>query len=105
MKFNSFNNRFILEPYHSDRAIKMTTGSGFALIAQKVSLTPLRLKVDFEGIVHGYYTHLPKDSVVYIREEFLHTQAWAKQVLECSDIDGKFIIVDSMYVEMIRKPE
>lgn len=101
MKLNSFNNRFILEPYQGDRTIKSTTGSGFAMIAQKVSLKPLKLLADFDGIVNGAYLSLPAGNVVYVREELLYSQPWAKQLMESEGIEGKFIIVESQFIEMI----
>jgi len=105
MRLQSFNNRFILEPYAGDRTIKTTSGSGFAMIQQKVSLKGLKLQADFEGILNGYYVSLPKGSIAYVREELLFTQQWAKQILESDAIEGKFIIVDSNFVEMIGRPE
>lgn len=94
-------NKFILEPYHSDRALKATTGSGFAMIAQKVTLKPLKLLANFEGHINSSYISLQKGATVYIREELLHTQPWAKQMMECEGIEGKFMIVDVQYIEMI----
>lgn len=112
MKF-SFNNRFIVEPYFSDRTLKATQGSGFAMVSQKVNLKGLKLLVDVrlfdssflerhvDGIGSTTPFNIPAGSTVYIREELLYTQPWAKQILECKDVDGKFIIIDKQYVEMI----
>lgn len=108
----SFNNRFIVEPYRSDGSIKATTGSGFALISQKVSLKGLKLLADVllsdrpsvsvDGITRPQMIYA--GSTIWIREETLHSAAWAKQIMECEGIEGKFIIVDSRDVEMVSTP-
>lgn len=117
----SLNNRFVVEAYLSDRQIKSTNHGGFAMIQQKVTLKGLRLLIDAK--VDGLGSHtiktafvhsvpaseseevapriVPKGSIAYIREEYLHTQPWAKQLLECEGIEGKFMIVDIQYVEFI----
>jgi hypothetical protein len=102
MNHTSFNNRFILEPYKTDGTVKATTGSGFALISQKVSLKPLKLVLDFEGWINGHEIFIPKGSLAYVREELLHTQEWAKKIMEGEGIEGKFIIVDSSFVESVK---
>jgi hypothetical protein len=108
-------NRFIVEPYLSDRQVKTATatgGTGFAMIQQKVSLKGLRLLVEFrldstekhydgKGNVTSIPTVIPAGSIVYIKEELLHTQAWAKQILESPYI-GKFMIVDKQHIEFIQ---
>ena len=109
----SFNNRFIVEPYFSDRTLKATQGAGFALVAQKVNLKGLTLLVDvhlfdnqfieagLDGLKTTHPFLIPKGSKIYVREEFLYTQPWAKNLMECDSIEGKFIIVDKQFVEMI----
>lgn len=109
MSLISYNNRFIVEPYAGDRTIKTTSGSGFAMIQQKVSLKGLKLLVDVVLIDKPSITQygslapqdIPKGSIIYIKEELLYTQQWAKQILESDAVEGKFIIVDGQYVEMI----
>lgn len=96
-------NKFIVEPYHSDRAIKMTTGSGFAMIAQKVSLKGLKLLVDACILENGHEVWFNAGSVIYFREELLHTQPWAKSQMECEGIEGKFLIVDRQFMEMAER--
>jgi hypothetical protein len=109
MNFLSLNNRLVLEPYTSDGQVKSTTGSGFAMIQQKVKLVGLKLlmaaKVDDFGQFSVDGITMPrvisKNSIAFIREEYLHTQVWAKKLLECEGIEGKFIIVDLQHVEFI----
>ena len=96
-------NRFILEPYQSDRAIKATTGSGFAMIQQKVAVKGFRVLVEFDSIVNGRHVHVPKGSVAYIKEEILFNAEWAKKHMECEELESKFMIVDPQFIEMIGK--
>ena|SRR5271157_6207922 len=109
MNFLSLNNRIIVEPYVSDRVLKSTTGSGFALIQQKVGLKGLKILMDAKIDGLGQYSidgisapkMLSKGSIAFIREEYLHTQEWAKKLMECEGIEGKFMIVDLQFVEFI----
>jgi hypothetical protein len=114
----SFNQRFIVEAYQSDRVIKTTGGGGFAMIAQKVSLKGLKLLVSvpllnaaletyvqLDGVGMTAPIMIPAGSIVYIKEELLHTQEWAKKNFECEGIEGKFMIVEHQFVEMIESPE
>lgn len=108
-------NRFVVAPYLSDRQIKTATSTGstgFAVIQQKVSVIPLRLLVDArlelnEGQVDGKgYTHtvptvVKAGSLVYIKEEFLHSQEWGKRTYEAEGV-GKFMLVDKQFVEFIQ---
>ena len=117
MNLLSINNKFVVAPYVSDGIIKDASTGGkaaFARIQQKVAIVGLRLLVDvlYDGLgawkmgdsVQGS-SEIPKmisaGSIIYIREEYLHTQTWAKQLLESDAIEGKFIIVDKQFVEFI----
>jgi hypothetical protein len=102
MKFTSFNGRFLLEPYAEERVLKTTSGSGFARIQQKVNLKPLKLVLDFEGMVAGSYHTIPKGSLVYVKEEYLYNDARAKQIMEGEGIEGKFIIVESSEIQAVK---
>ena len=99
----SLNNRFIVEPYLTDRALKAKETNGFAMIQQKVSLKGLKTLVD-AWIVNGSDKMIiPKGSIAYVREELLHTQPWAQKILESDAIEGKFIIVDMVNVEFVER--
>jgi hypothetical protein len=105
MKY-TINNKFFLEPYKSDGVIRATNSSGFALISQKVSLKGLKVLVDVVlAETNGSAAIIPAGSIAYVREELLHTQPWAKQIMESEDVDGRFIIVDKQHVEMIDEAE
>lgn len=107
-------NKFVVAPYVSDGTIKTaTTGkTGFAVIEQKVSVKGLRLLVDLvldgmhsriaiDGLSQSGPTTIKAGSTVFIREELLHTQVWAKAIYE-SEYIGKFILVDKQYIEFVQ---
>ena len=107
-------NRFIVEPYVSNREVKTanTGRTGFAVIEQKVAVKGLRLLVDIvldnaptnvsiDGITFYGPTLVRAGSIVFIREELLHTQQWAKQIME-SDHIGRFMIVDKQHIEFVQ---
>ena len=101
----SINNRLILEPYKTDRSLRANVTSGFATVEQKIEVKGLKVLADahiFEG--NGRTTHMviPKGSIAYIREEYLHNQAWAQKVLKSDAIEGGFIIVDLNHVEFVK---
>jgi hypothetical protein len=94
----SLNNKFILESYKEDRSIKANVANGFAMIAQKTQLKGLKSLVDFKS---SDGTIFPKGSTVYIREQLLQAQPWAKQVFTSDAIGEEFIIVDMQYCEFV----
>lgn len=100
---NSFsvNNRFVVEVYQKE-ALKSEIRNGLAMIGQKVSLKGLRILVDAK-LNDG--TLVPKGSSAWIKEETLHTAAWAKTPLQCDTLSSKFFIVDLAHVEFISPPE
>jgi hypothetical protein len=106
-------NRFVVEPYVSDRTVKTaTTGrTEFARIEQKISVKGLRLLVDItldqlqtsiaiDGISQQGPAMVKAGSIIFIREELLHTQPWAKAIFE-SEYLGKFLLVEKQFVEFI----
>ena len=100
----SLNNRFIVEPYASDRTIKTAASTGatsFARIEQKVAVKGLRLLVAVKLEIANQVVMVNAGSTIYIREELLHTQPWAKNIMENERI-GKFMIVDKSFVEFVQ---
>ena len=97
----SLNNRFILEPYKGDRALKANASSGFAIVQQKVSLVGLTLLADVDLARDVFVQTFSKGSKAYIKEEELFTQQWALKVFESDAIQGKFIIVDAAHVQFV----
>lgn len=113
MNMFSLNNRFVVEAYFTDRSLKAKETNGFALIQQKVELKGLRLLVParIENLLSttangGPLTSniIPAGSTIFIREELLHSQPWAKKILESESVEGKFIIVDMANVEFVKLP-
>lgn len=102
----SLNNRLILEPYKTDRALRANVSSGFATVAQKDEVKGLKVLVEariFEGAGRQTSMVIPRGSIAYIREEYLHTAAWAQKVLKADGIEGSFIIVDLQHVEFVKQ--
>jgi hypothetical protein len=98
----SVNNRLILEKYTKEGLRKDDSKTGFAMIAQKTRLKGLRLLVDakiVDGTKDGYV--IGKGSIIYIKEETLHTAPWAAKFLECDKIGEPFMIVDSAHIEFV----
>jgi hypothetical protein len=111
MSILSLNNRFIVEAYFTDRSLKAKETNGFAMIQQKVSLKGLRLLVParldkpLSSTANGgplSETIIPAGSIVYIREELLHTQPWAQKIFESEAVEGKFMIVDMTNIEFVQ---
>jgi hypothetical protein len=100
MKSISLNNRLIVEIYKKE-ALKSEIRNGFATIAQKTCVKGLKVLVD--GALDG--VKIPTNSVVYIREESLHTKPWAQKPLESDNISVPFLIVDKNEIEYITFPE
>lgn len=100
----TLNNKFIVEPYKGDRALKSKNESGFALVQQKISIVGLRLLVEAHVSLNnqpGMNAFFEKGSLVYIKEELLFTQQWAQKQYESDAIEGKFIIVDANNVDFV----
>lgn len=98
---NSFNNKLILEAYKQTE-IKGEVRQGWAQIGQKNNLKGLRVLIS-ATLSDG--TVIPSGSTAYIKEEFLHSQPWAKNKLKSDTLPGEFIIVTMSEVEYISPPE
>lgn len=98
---SSFNNKLILEAY-SQTEVKAEIRSGWATVSQKNNLKGLRVLVQ-ATLNDG--TFVPAGSTAYIKEEYLHTQPWAKNKLKCETLPGEFIIVTMNEVEYVAPPE
>lgn len=96
---SSFNNRLIVEVYQKE-GLKSAVSNGFAFIQQKVNVKGLKVLMNAK-LSDG--TFIAKGSTAYIKEESLHTAAWAQKILE-SDTIGSFIIVDMVNVEWVDPP-
>lgn len=96
----SLNNRLIVEQYVKE-ALKAKVLGGIATPGQRDGLKGLTVLAD------AYLSdgrHIPKGSVAFIREEILHTHAWASKPLTCDTIEGKFLIVELAHIEFFNTP-
>lgn len=97
----SLNNRVFVEAYQKGE-LRSKEKNGFAFVDQKTTLKGL--KVLLEARLNDG-TMVLKNSIAYIKEESLHTQAWAQKPLECDVIGQLFIIVDAIHIEFIVPPK
>lgn len=99
MSIFSLNNRLVVEPYRKDRALRpANTGTGFALVSQKIEIVGLKVLIDAK-LSDG--TIIFKDSIAYIKEEYLHSAPWAQKSTKSEAVGGDCLVVDLNYVEFI----
>ncbi len=100
MKF-SLNNRLILEPYVKE-ALKAEIKGGIATPGQRDNVKGLKLILPaLITFPNGDKEEVPAGSIAYIREETLHTHAWASKPFNCNGVEGKFLIVDLTHIEFL----
>lgn len=98
----ALNQRFIVEAYAEDRGLRADVRNGFAMVSQKVTVKGLKLLVDVDSVSNSPVTRSArKGDLVYIREEYLVTAAWAKKRFSSDAIEGDFMIVDAQFVEFV----
>jgi hypothetical protein len=97
---SSFNGKLVLEAYLQTE-IKAEIRSGWATVNQKSTLKGLKVLVQ-ATLQDG--TVVPAGSTAYIKEEFLHTQPWAKNKLKSDTLPGEFILATMNEVEYIVPP-
>ena len=97
----SINNKLVLEPYKHKGKIKANTSGGFATIAQKSNLVGLKALEYGEFKIGSKIYPVPKGSMVYFKEDTLHTQEWSTQTYTCNELKESFIIAEANQVVMI----
>ena len=93
----SLNNRLVVEVYKKGE-LRHKESNGFAFVDQKVKVHGLKTLMDAK-LNDG--DNIPSGSIVFIKEESLHTAAWAQKAYECDGIEGKFMIIDISVVEFV----
>jgi hypothetical protein len=97
-------NKFVLETYKEDRALKATVQNGFAMVSQKVQVKGLRLLADTIITSNGQKINYVRGEIAYIKEASLQSQPWAKASFTSDAIEGEFMIVDAAHVEFVVTP-
>lgn len=97
----SFSNKLIVEVYQRESAPRAEIRNGWATVGQKNTLKGLTVLVS-ANLSDG--TYIPRGSVAYIKEETLHTAAWAAKNLKSDTVSGEFIVVPLSEVEYIDPP-
>ena len=92
----SINNRIVVEQYVKE-GLKSKVVSGIATPGQRDGLKGLKVLVDFRS----EHVCIPVGSTVYVREEALHTHAWASKPLNCDKIGVPFLMLELSYVEFV----
>ena len=100
-KPSSFNNKLILEAYRQTE-IRAEGNKGWIQAGQKNNLKGLKVLVQ-ATLPNG--ETIPAGSKAWIKEDFLHTQPWAKDIRKCETLPGEFILVTMNEVEFISPPE
>jgi hypothetical protein len=100
----SLNNKVVLEAYQQGQGLKADIKSGFAMVAQKKNIIPLKVLI---GVVLSDGTRIEAGTKAYLSEEELSTQPWAKQVKQIPDIlgDTPCILVDSKNIIFFSEEE
>jgi hypothetical protein len=96
----SMNNRLVLETYQKG-GLNASISNGFAFVEQKVTIKGLKVLMDVR-LSDG--TFVRQGSTAYIREEVLHTHAWAQKVFQCDTLPCSFIVADLSNVDFIVPP-
>jgi hypothetical protein len=94
-------NKYIVETYKEDRALKAEVKNGFAMVQQKVTVKGLKLLADAVITMGGTALEIPAGSVVFIKEGALQSQPWAKAAFSAEGVEGDFMIVEPNFVEFV----
>jgi hypothetical protein len=93
----SLNNKLIVEMYKKE-ALRASEKNGFAFVSQKLTLKGLKVLMNAK-LSDG--TFIRRGSIAYVKEEILHTAAWAQKPMECSAVAEPFLIIDVGYVDFV----
>lgn len=98
MKY-SLNDTFITEVYKQGQGLRAEIKNGFASVAQKSHLHGLKLLVDAK-LTDG--KTVPAGSVIYVAEDILSTQEWAKRIKKADFLEEQeFIMIQKQHVAAI----
>jgi hypothetical protein len=96
-KPTSFNGKLVLEAYQP-KGLQEEKKSGWVTVSQKGRLESLKVLVDAK-LTDG--TTILAGSIVYIREEVLHSAPWAKNRFKNNLLTEEFILANIGDVEYI----
>lgn len=94
----SINNRLVVEQYVKE-GLKSKVIGGIATPGQRDGLKGLKVLVDF--LSEHQHLKIRAGSTVYVREEVLHTHAWASKPLTCEKVGVPFLMLDISYIEFV----
>lgn len=93
----SFNNRVITEVYKKESGPRQEVKNGWATPGQKNNLKGLKVLVD---AMVGEIS-IPAGSTAYVKEETLHTAAWASKSLKSENLTESFMLLPTQEIEYI----
>lgn len=96
-------NKFIVESYIGERALRANTSSGFAMIENRTTLKGLKTVTDTVVHLGLQVEFICKGSTVYIQESKFYEPGWAQKVFTADGVEGNFMIVNTNDVEFIDK--
>lgn len=97
----SLNNRLVLEEYVK-KGLESKVVGGIATPGQRDGIKKLKILVATR-LADG--RDIPAGSYAFIREEALHTQAWASKFFTTEGVTGRFMIADLPWIEFIETPK
>jgi hypothetical protein len=94
----SLNNKLLCEPYQGGKNIRAEVKSGFASVAQKNSLVPLKLLADAEFSRDGKAHQLPKGATLYFMEEVLTINNQYHNPVKSDLLKEPFVVAEAAHV-------
>jgi hypothetical protein len=95
-------NKFIVEPFAGERAIRGNSSSGMLFIEQKTSLKSLKTLSDTYLTTGSFVRMVPSGSLIFVKEEQFHAPGWGQKIFDAEGVKEKFMIVDISFVEFIK---
>jgi hypothetical protein len=90
------NNVLLVEPYKST-GLSVTVNKGFARVDQKTNIVPLKVIAD---LVLNTGITVSKGDLVYLRQEDLEVQGWAKKMLQFRGVECIMVpLQDAVVIE------
>jgi hypothetical protein len=97
----SLGTKLVCEAYKKE-ALRAKEVNGFARLDQKDTLKGLKVLVAAK-LPDGSY--IKKGSKAYIKEELLHAGPWAQKSYTSDAFEGRFFMVDMIYIDFVVPPE
>lgn len=94
-------NKFIVEPVDGDRTLRTNNTSGFAMIEQRTALKSFKTVMDAHISIGQFFQYVPKDSLVFVREERMFEPGWQSKIYKADEMDEGVMIIDPSFMEFV----